>query len=356
MGMTLDSVVSIRERSKNFKVSFTHLGHAHRAVRTCLLELDGALLFDSPRAYLDADPTNDQFVIILGVEGLAAGSVSMGVLRERVFREMELGSYFSLISGLPKNEFPVTPGSDLIADAKQVFVEETGDAATCTGCPSTESHIQACLADAGTEAIEELSTRIWEGGDSPLSGLNACRRSSQNAFRGTGLVKLDGDRLAWTDWCDQREIRSKIAFVSAASLDESSALSAVYGDLWFVERLLRNTIRGALVERSGASWKTSLGNDGLLREILERAQADSHPMATSVKELRDPLEWLTTTELLDLRESLSLGELGMPKLLWRRIRTEVVPLRNRVAHMRLISQNDAVESAMWRKVVRKHLS
>jgi hypothetical protein len=87
--------------------------------------------------------------------------------------------------------------------------------------------------------------------------------------------------------------------------------------------------------------------------VLERARKDAQPSAGAVKELRDPLEWLTTVELLELREERELGDLGLESYLWTKLRNSVVPIRNRAAHMRFIGAQDARTVRNWRKIVLK---
>ncbi|HEX3004619.1 MAG TPA: hypothetical protein VHO27_10420, partial [Angustibacter sp.] len=79
------------------------------------------------------------------------------------------------------------------------------------------------------------------------------------------------------------------------------------------------------------------------------------PRAAKLADLRDPLEWLTTSELLELRELRALGDLGIPAVLWGKLRTEIIPIRNKVAHMRMISEQDLRRATMWRRIVAERI-
>ena len=70
-----------------------------------------------------------------------------------------------------------------------------------------------------------------------------------------------------------------------------------------------------------------------------------------MKDLRDPLEWLSTTELLELRVTRELGDLGMAPFLWASLARDILRVRNRVAHMRMLDEADAILAQKWRRVV-----
>ncbi|ALV40066.1 hypothetical protein AU252_01870 [Pseudarthrobacter sulfonivorans] len=91
---------------------------------------------------------------------------------------------------------------------------------------------------------------------------------------------------------------------------------------------------------------------GLQPEILRRAQLDTNVTAKSVTDLRDPLEWLTLGELMDLVRSEKFNNLGIEAAIWRKFQEQVVPVRNRLAHVRMLKSEDAEVVSMWAKMIR----
>ena len=94
---------------------------------------------------------------------------------------------------------------------------------------------------------------------------------------------------------------------------------------------------------------------GLATEVLKRAQLDSSLSAVSVRELRDPLEWLTLSELLDIITSKRIGGLGVALHIWQKFREQVLPIRNRLSHMRLLKSRDEETVSIWVGVIRQTL-
>ena len=80
-------------------------------------------------------------------------------------------------------------------------------------------------------------------------------------------------------------------------------------------------------------------------KILDTARRDSIPGAASISDIRSPLDWLTLADLLDVAQehapssSTSLLS-GYSAIEWSELARVIVPIRNRVAHMRLPRQGD----------------
>jgi hypothetical protein len=166
-----------------------------------------------------------------------------------------------------------------------------------------------------------------------------------------GLIAMVDNDPVWVIAQEWRHFREAIAGVSARYASEGGWLAQTFVDLWMIERRIRNAFRDSLLSSHGAGWRSTCLPAGLEAEVVERAQRDSQPSAEKVSDLRDPLEWLTTSELLDLRTDRNLGLLGVESHQWTRLREALVPIRNRAAHMRIIGERDARTAATWRKLV-----
>jgi len=52
-------------------------------------------------------------------------------------------------------------------------------------------------------------------------------------------------------------------------------------------------------------------------------------------------------ELLDLKNRGEIGDLGMPNSLWRNFSSDIMPIRNRLAHMRTLHPGDSADVVKW---------
>jgi hypothetical protein len=148
-----------------------------------------------------------------------------------------------------------------------------------------------------------------------------------------------------------KQLREAVAAHISGTVEPAGSLSAVTSGLWFVERKIRNELRSAAIAHFEDQWRSScLG--GLSSEVLRRAQLDASVAAKSVSDLRDPLEWLTLGELMDLVRSQKFDNLGVEPAIWRKLQEQLVPIRNRIAHVRMLKAGDDETVTMWATLIR----
>lgn len=126
-------------------------------------------------------------------------------------------------------------------------------------------------------------------------------------------------------------------------------------ELFAFERELRHALKKALEAAGGL--EAALQPHAA--KILELARRDSVPAATCLGHVRSPLDWLTLSELLYVAEESARPRLcGYTSDHWQKLSRDLVPIRNRVAHMRLARQGDldAVRRfrRLWRRVNAMH--
>src|SRR5262249_43314101 len=107
------------------------------------------------------------------------------------------------------------------------------------------------------------------------------------------------------------------------------------------ERSIRLLVSRRLVSIHGTDWSGSvLGHLG--DRALSAARRDMSGVGTQVNEVPLPLDWLTLEDLFQLAGELAskdeLGGMSTPD--WDRLAQSVVPIRNRVSHMRLPRAGD----------------
>jgi hypothetical protein len=176
-----------------------------------------------------------------------------------------------------------------------------------------------------------------------------------DALRGAGLATSIGAAGSTRFAVPQRfsEFRNAVSDVMAKMVNPTSEISDISAALWSIERRIRRSLRGLAIEQHQGSWRKNVLHGDLGAKALERARNDNAPAASSLSDLRDPLEWLSLGELLEVVEKFN--HIGSDALFWRRFGSDVVPIRNRLSHMRLTRKGDRENVHAWESRIRKIL-
>lgn len=290
----------------------------------------------------------------------------LGQVRKLIMIGLDRGQRFILMSRFPRSRFPDVPGSSLLEDAKMhtahLLESSSDDPAALPiyssgGCTDTHQLFVSILMELGTDIIVALDHALFETFDPPADALKGLQAREVESLLCGGLVRASPE--AQPSWAFPRrigELKDALAEVISSLEESQTQVGATFALLFSLERRIRASMRTTAREVWGASWRNAVLNGTLPTDVLKRATADAYPGAKSLKELRDPLEWLTFSELLILRERIEFGSLGMEPVLWRRLRDEIVPIRNRMTHMRLLGGEDPQTVRQWCIVVRRKLS
>lgn len=380
MKVPIEWEAEIGVATKRYPIVFVHIGRARlpaqeslEAVGPVISVADYLSEVSLPKANEGA--VHSSVVVISDVEAvIGSRQHTLGALRERVMADVDEGRRFVLQSRVARSAFPETLGSNLLVDAKQVFVpilrsdEANGlqrlpgwdyeHSQKSSGDSSTDKvkFLSECVQELSTDTVSHLSELLWDSRQSPNEVLGSISGVDLESMLSCGLVSMVGGSPVWVIASEWKYFREAVAAVSSRYASESDWLAQTFVDLWLIERRLRNVFRDALIAIQGKGWRSTCLPVGLRAEILGRAQRDSQPFAGTISDLRDPLEWLSTSELLDLRTQGSLGALGLETHQWNRLREVLIPVRNRAAHMRIIGERDARTASTWRKLVEQKVS
>ena len=143
------------------------------------------------------------------------------------------------------------------------------------------------------------------------------------------------------------DVRNALAEALSACTTPQEDLRFVAEGLWSIERLIRHKAREVAVSAFGETWRKKALYGDLPDKVLERARGDTYPAARSVGEIRDPLEWLTLGELLELVDRAPYNLLGAARPVWRKLAGDLLPIRNRLSHMRLLRSADRDAVRLW---------
>jgi hypothetical protein len=357
----------LRLRIKRFGLVFVQCGAVFDILREPMFEeLGGSRLQATAFAAGNSDLTEDTVTVVLeDVEAFAAtGSndgTTLGALRQKVIELRDQDIAVCLVSRSPKNAFAPVPGSHLLDDASPYYIplleeheclegihDEAGPVLPVVGLGGPldlDDLLRSTVRELGVNVLTELDFALFEARHE-LNFVAEIDPSVADALRSAGLIYLTGDdrKLALRQlW----RLKQAIADAMAEVVEPQSDLAAVSSDLWQIERTIRKALRAAAIEKSTGKWRKELLNEAVAKEVLGRARGDVDATATSVAELRDPIEWLSLGELLEIVQSKKFAGLFWDELTWRLFKSDIVPIRNRLAHMRLLKKGDKATVRMW---------
>lgn len=352
----------IHRRAEQLRVVFVQLGSSNEPARRALIA--SHLTVKPVHEYICPDEAlADGTLVIDKIEKLSEpnSGIQMGALRERVFRDVEAGVRVVLLSRAPRIAFPSVVGSSLLDDASFAHapvVKGSGPEAlpTCVADGADPMNVLSrTLRELGPELCASLDRVIYENlltGQAALGLLNA---RELEALDGAGITARNGTHREWNFPGYLVSLKRALDEVLADALDPQHQLAEVSAGLWKIERIIRREVRRRAIAAWADSWRMQCLKGDLPTKVLERATEAAYLGANSIKQLRDPLEWLSLGELLGLRDRTEIGDLGLNAAFWRQFSAQIMPIRNRLAHMRTLHPEDAAEVVKWQRVLELRL-
>lgn len=358
----------IRTRLKRFKLVFIQCGAAFDVLRGPLLAALNGTVFDAAEfagSTAAFDPPGGP-VVLNGLEAFASdgkvGGATLGKLRAKIIQLMDEGTEICLVSRTPRISFATVPGSSLLDDASwyclpllepHECLEELRDNQVSAfpsiglGCQSdVDLLLKASLGELGVSVLTDLDFAIFEASQDSDFVLEL-EPGAAEAMRGAGFAHVVDGALKFTNLVPLWRFKNAVANVIATVVKPQADLAAVTSDLWQIERTIRKVLRDTAISKSGAKWRKNLFNEAIAENVLDRARSDVYVTARSVSELRDPIEWLSLGELLEVVQSSRFDGLSWDKIAWKRFAQDVMPIRNRISHMRLLKKGDRGTVRMW---------
>lgn len=359
------------------RLVFVQMGSAFEPMREAILggmpggRTNAKDLLKAPEGTL-AEPS----ILVTSVEEFVSAGWSvnggLGALREIISARVDSGQDVCLVSRAPRVAFGNIPGSSVLDDAALVTLallsaDECPDGAgqavgwklpsvTYGDCPEIIEAFVEILGELGFGVLTALDHALYELDPRSAEGLRFLPKRDLEALRGAGLVEVGvAGAVSLTVPRRLTQLKDALADLLGQATTPPVEYASVADGLWYLERTVRAAVRARAIAESGARWRGAIVSEGMAAEVLKRAQLDANPTAVSIRELRDPLEWLTLGELLDIAQSGHSNQLQMDAVLWRRLSEQVVPVRNRVSHMRYLKSSDPELVMMWVGIVRQHL-
>ena len=359
----------IRRSLTRHRLVFLQLGAVFDPVRDSILgEIGEATTVASRDDWLTGAGPNA--LVVTGLETCATDTGNiLGEVRELTFAVLDSERQVLLVSRAPRIAFHSVPGSSILEDAALVTlplldISELGHMppeyppsgwkwpAVAMGRPLSLDTYGPVLRELGQGLIAALDHALFEVNPKGVDGLEFLSPRELEGLRGSGIVEVDESGVpTLSEPGSLKQLREAVAAHISATVEPAGSLGAVTSGLWFVERRIRNEVRSAAINTFNDQWRSScLG--GLSAEVLRRAQLDASVAAKSVSDLRDPLEWLTLGELMDLVRSQKFDNLGVEPAIWRKLQEQLVPIRNRIAHVRMFKPGDDETVTMWASLIK----
>jgi len=349
-----------------FPLVFLQLGAAFSG---CIKHIDkSGIETISLSDYLTEASDDRPMIWVRDVEdaALSQAASQLGALREKVLSDIGRGRRIVLQSRSPRIAYPDVPGSSLLEDA----VFETGPKPDAWGSPADSPQFEAtisgelpahlvmrdALVELGSGVCASLDRAVFEEMCFETESFGSLQERELEALRGAGLIVPDPVAgYAWSLPGGVNALKDAIEDAIYAFPQEAALVAEVAERIRATERTIRKAVRARARVLWGSGWKSEVLDAGSADVVLSRARATSYPQAVGIGDLRDPLEWLTLAELLDVRSRPEIGGLGLADVVWHRIRADLVPVRERAFYLRPIQRVDADIAAKWAKIIEPRL-
>lgn len=307
------------------------------------------------------DWTTADRIVFLDVSSLAEirlGEAHLGSLREAVNERLDAdpGNCVCLLSRVPRIAFPRVPGSSLLDDCSFFSVRPAILEASPPGhdtlgfwaSPVDRELLRSHLKCLGLDVLASIDRILFDMQVHKAIPTELLSARELEAVRGAGLIRVDSSPQFCSFAIRPADLMPAVADVIAESIEVQEAFGEVVAVLARIERRLRREVRRVAVSEFGDRWRGQAIQGGLVSSVVEKATREFPDRPSSVKALRDPLEWLTMPELIEvIRSSPWVAMLGRHRTYWDRMEQEVAPIRNRTAHMRLLRKDDLEVVKRW---------
>lgn len=361
----------LKTRLRRHKLVYVQCGANFSVFRDALLSSVPDVIC-SAREFADTTYDTGGTIMLTELEKFAqtgsSAKATLGELRMRVYEELDKGTEVCLLSYAPRSRYFAVPGSSLIEDASVYYIplleaseipvdkrnvpEAVLPTAGLRGCEDLNELFCQSLRELGVQMLAALDHAIFEA-KFRQDFIALLDPRDLEALRGAGLLVVDGVEVAFSVPRRLGEFREAVASVLAEAVEAPVGLAQIAEGLWFIERAIRRKLREAAITKFSGGWRKMVLKGDLNSKVLERARDEGSVGAASVAELRDPIEWLTLGELLAVVRSRTFAGLAFDEVAWRRFDHDILPVRNRLAHMRLIKKGDKETVAMWVARVRE---
>lgn len=218
-------------------------------------------------------------------------------------------------------------------------------------CSSSEVYSALCgvISKWGESSVSSINELLWDLKQDVVSTVvNNSSTQLKTLLRSSNFISVN-DSHNYVSNIENYESEFKAAVSQIASSYthiENKQSKEVFFKLWSIERSVRYLVREALIAKFGWNqWKEKMfdnyksNGEAVIESIIKSNSNYSSQPYNSISEISDPLEWLTFSELFILIEKNEI-DIGIGKNILNLFDEKLRPIRNKVAHMRIISEAD----------------
>lgn len=344
-----------------WNIVFVQLGAAYPRAREALVpRMDDVL---SVTEYLAKPELGSALRLVTDLEALLEPDApTLGQLRERVNADRDAGSRVILLSRSPRIAFPTVPGSQVLLDAKLLAPpcysvgdhDGFGAEVTSEGVP-IDIVLAEALRELGEVACAELDALVFQDGREEHD-FRSIGEPVRDALLSSGLLVPETNGHSWNFADAATLIPAALADVIAGMRRPHIELGQISAHCWTAERALKQALRARAKALWGKAWAIELLGNERADEAFARASVAAYASAETVVELRDPLEWLSLAETLDVLENANVGNLGVNQAMWAVMRSELLPVKDRLERSQLIRKSDVDIALKWARLLTQKLT
>lgn len=307
---------------------------------------------------------------------ISYGRVWMRQLRPAVMEAVSRGARLIVASDRPQSAFPAIDGSSLATDctqyicpsltaacletevstdvAKQVVLQSGGlrgiayellnaqPAGRLSRARTSElvqNALEKTMIQCGAEAIAFLEREVLVGGATQFQ-LEPMNQRIVAILLGSGLAVTDvrTDSLLLFRDLEFDVVRSAIESAESRLTQTPKPWEEIAGALFTFERAGRRAVIDHFGDRSALVAALSSYSD----KIRNNFKAEYGMTAPTLENMPNPVRWIDLSDLLDILMAASEGSrvAGFSHAQWLRAKNDILPLRNKIQHMRLPSYGD----------------
>ncbi|MEO5321372.1 hypothetical protein PV761_22655 [Arthrobacter sp. CC3] len=305
------------------------------------------------------------------------GKTWMRQLRPAVMQHLGRGARLIVASNAPQNHFPAIDGSSLATDCVQYIgerwrydqllhygtpenarrlvslsagmpgpaaelIDRFPDLSRATGKDAVaclKNHITATMIQCGSDSISWLESAVLLRGDrqTPYDEIPANVATTLHAS-GLGSLDFHTDCLEILPGVSDATTKACVELAERSFLDAPPQWTKIAAALFTFERTAR-----ALLADSAATQEALVDLlSGHTEKIRRNFTAENGIPAPDLSSLPNPARWIDLSDLLDLLINISENSRvgGLTSKQWSMAKSEVLPIRNKIQHMRLPSAGD----------------
>lgn len=307
---------------------------------------------------------------------ISHGRIWMRQLRPAVVTLLAQDTRLIVASGRPQSDFPAIDGSSLATDCTQYICPPLsvgaieGDVPTETAVQTLENSaglrgivsdllaaragasmspsratliiqakIEQTMLQCGAEVVAFLEREVLVGRlrDFQVETLNP-KIAAILLGSGLGVTNVRTDTLAILAGIDDALVHAAIESAESSLTKPPRPWEHIAGALFTFERACRRV----LIEHSRDRTELIEALSAYSEKIRNNFKAEYGAAAPSLENMPNPARWIDLSDLLEIMISASANArvAGFSHAQWSRAKNDILPLRNKIQHMRLPSAGD----------------